>query len=98
MKSKFSKEVLEAADNIGHFYLEKHGGDVYAANQEIERVRINNLSFEDGALVIETSRPGILIGKRGENIKALQERLGSIKITETRETITDYIYRFAFEE
>ena len=50
------------------------------------------MRFENDKLIIESSRPGLLIGKRGGRIESLQKFLGrEIHIEETVETIEDYI-------
>lgn len=71
------KNLREDCEKIGQFYLGKNEGNYEAAANEIERLHITNIvSFSD-LTIIYLSRPGLLIGKRGENIEALQKILSS---------------------
>lgn len=79
----FSNEIKALADKIGEYYLQKNRNDVDAANEEIQRLAITDLSLDGGVVTIKTRRPGMLIGVRGDNIKKLEEALGlKIKIIE----------------
>jgi hypothetical protein len=97
--SKISEEVKDIAAKIGLFVLQESDGDYGKACEEVTRLRINRLDIEEEGtarkLTIETSRPGLLIGKRGKRIEALQEYLGiHLCIVETQEHILDYIYPY----
>ena len=88
-------EVREVAQMIGTFYLSKNNGDYEAAEKEIDRLRIAKIEVADGVVFILSARPGILIGKRGENIGALQEHLGKkIKIFEEKDSLRDYLITY----
>lgn len=99
-----SVEVKEIARHIGHFFLEKNGLDYAAACAEIEKLRINNISIYEKrtngeiTIEIETSRPGLVIGGRGEQIDKLSKYLEQffmnqvkIRLVETKETILDFL-------
>ncbi len=93
---KTSEEIKHIAQQIGQFILTENHGDYKAANDFITKLRINRLELVGGKLVIETSRPGLLIGKRGEQIEKLQAYLNlPLHIEETREHVTDYMYVYA---
>jgi len=50
------------------------------------RIGVTKLAFADGILTVWLRRPGLLIGKGGSTIKAIEERLGcKIAIEEVRE-------------
>lgn len=71
-----SKELKDLALEIGQFYYESRGS-VDKACEDIANLGITNLSFDDdGRFVIELTRPGLLIGRKAQNIDALQKRLG----------------------
>lgn len=83
----------EIAIKIGLFYLAKHNNDYAAAQREIESLRITNIVVASvkGSAVdsveIHLSRPGLLIGRKGENVGNLTTHLGIafIKIVETND-------------
>lgn len=81
-------------DQIGQFFLKKNEGDHVKANDEILRLQIVRIEVITSALVlIETSRPGLLIGRRGETVEQLKEFLGkSIHIKECKENIVDFMF------
>jgi ribosomal protein S3 len=82
---KFPAETLEIASQISSFYLRKYNFNTEAANAMIESLRIFDIKKEEGVIEIHTSRPGLLIGKKGSNIDGLTVHLGSpIKIVEVQ--------------
>ena len=77
-KSKEQKNILkrkktpierDIARAIGYFYKKDE------RKEELEKVNISFLSFDNGILTLVVSRPGILIGRKGENIDALRKYL-----------------------
>lgn len=77
---KFSPEVIEICEKIGQFFLKRNNGDYEKTNEQISRLGIQDIEAQ---LVIKTSRPGCLIGGRGQQITDLEEFLGmKIKIEE----------------
>ena len=86
-----TKNQKELAEQIGLFYLSKCEGNYDKAREEIERSGITNILPIKDIAVIWTRRPGILIGKRGENIEKLESFIHyKIHIIE-EESILDYI-------
>ncbi len=87
-----SKTTKEAAVAIGEFYLAKHNGDHNKACEELLNVRIRELIVLRDFIIIKTERPGMLIGKRGENIDELQKHLGkAIHIVEDEDELEGYL-------
>lgn len=83
-----SQEVREVAKMIGLFFLQKNGGDMAAALGELLASLITDIKIEDRTVVIFTSLPGRLIGKRGETIAQLSTVLAKeIKIVEVPDNI-----------
>jgi KH domain len=72
---KLSDKTKEACHNIGGFYYEKNKFNVEEAYDELKLVNITKVHYDDETIVIECSRPGILIGSKGSNIEALKEYL-----------------------
>ena len=66
-------EVQEIAMQIGQFFLNKNNDDYAKTEQEIEKMRIDKISIAEETVTIELCRPGILIGRKGVQIDALQE-------------------------
>lgn len=89
----YSKKVKDVAERIGEFYLHKNNGDYSKTAKEIVEINFTKLEVtEDDVVIITTSRPGLLIGKKGENIVGLQLFLSKdTKIVEEMEPLNDLI-------
>ena len=86
-----SNEVKEMASKIGCFYLQKHDDDYERTAAHIE-LRISKIDVQENCVTITTARPGLLIGKRGQNIDALTQHLGmAIKIIEEEDPLLQYL-------
>lgn len=80
----------EIAVSIGNFYLKKNDDDYKKTEEDILNLRIVKLEVRDEVVIITTSRPGLLIGKRGENIDLLSKHLGmKLKIIEDQDNLID---------
>ena len=99
MLGKISDKQREIAAMIGEFYRRKNNGDFLACQKELESLRITDIELGyDDAIVIHTSRPGVLIGKRGTNIDALIKFLGvEVRIVESDNWL-DYLVPYAEED
>ncbi len=89
-----SEQVQNIAREIGLFYLEKNGGDFKKTEEEIGILQISKIEIgnPDRIVIITTGRPGVLIGKRGQNIEALEKHLSrKIHIIEDMDSIYDYL-------
>lgn len=85
-------EVKDVAQRIGQFYLAKHNNDYDATATELLRLQITQLTIEDDVVTITTARPGLLIGKRGQNVEALENHLNAkVKIKEELNSLFDWI-------
>ena len=84
-------DKITIASKIGRFYAEKHGWDTAAANKEILSLRISDIVINSDGIEIHLSRPGLLIGRRGTNIEALQRFLGCRIHIEEVNDISDYM-------
>lgn len=62
------KQIISA---IGFYYFLKNNKDVQKANEEINLLKIHNIDFKNNIITIKLERPGVLIGRRGENIDNL---------------------------
>lgn len=90
------QRAVDVAAEIGMFYLEKNKFDYEKTRYEINRLYITNIctvtDSKEPLVSIETKRPGLLIGKRGQNITALEEYIGmKIYIMEAPARETDYL-------
>lgn len=62
---------------ISDFYLKKHNGNYKDAAKEVESLNIVRIHLnESKELVVESARPGLMIGRHGANINALQDFIG----------------------
>lgn len=65
--------TIELAEQIGQFYLQRNNGDYEKTADEISKLRIAEIiPIGITMAVIKTSRVGLMIGKRGEDIKDLE--------------------------
>jgi ribosomal protein S3 len=60
---------------IGEFYLKKHANDYEKTREDLRNLLISDVICAYDVVIIKTSRPGLLIGKKGENITALEKHL-----------------------
>lgn len=89
-EERISTELQGICCAIGHFYLRKCENNYEEAADEIARLRVTEVSLVSDEVHIRLNRPGILIGRRGENIGNLEKFLKrKVKIFE--ET-TDWTY------
>lgn len=97
---RYDRQVQEVAGRIGLFFLEKNNYDFQATRTEIERMRINHIYIDslapESIVVIETSRPGLMIGKRGQQIHDLQAFINiefkyGLRLVETMQHIEDHL-------
>jgi predicted RNA-binding protein Jag len=92
MYDAISDAVQFTAMQIGNFYLDEFNGDYDAATEHIIKIRINRISVEHKTVEIETSRPGFLIGRRGETIEKLEKYLGKkVILKETKQHLLDFL-------
>jgi len=99
---KYSQEVIEVAQKIGQFYLEKNGGDYVKVEDELRLLDITNIEVTEevcksckckGRVIsITLTRVGLFIGKRGENIDKIGEMLGcKVKVIEEMDSIYNHL-------
>lgn len=73
---KPSREEEDVAYKILGFYQDKNNNDHEQTNKELDSLRITDINVDRGEVNIHLARPGLIIGAKGKNIDALQERLG----------------------
>jgi predicted metal-dependent RNase len=71
-------KTYEVSVQIGFFYFEKAEGEdtrakIDKAYKEIESLGITRIEVENDTATIYLSRPGLIIGRKGENIQKLLE-------------------------
>jgi ribosomal protein S3 len=74
------KEEIEnraIAQCIGEYYLGKNIGDYKKTQEDITILGITQVEHKQDTIIITLQRCGILIGRRGENIDALQKFLAT---------------------
>jgi hypothetical protein len=96
MRTKY-KNLDEVLQKFAEFYYGKHGKDTEKAITSLGITDCLYLRDQD-LFVITVSRPGFLIGKKGENIDDLSGFLDiNISIQEAKETITDKILHMVYQ-
>jgi hypothetical protein len=60
---------------IGFFFLAQNNEDYQKTGEFLRNLCITDIREENDKLVIETARPGLLIGQKGRNIDGLVEHL-----------------------
>lgn len=87
-----SADIRAICQKIGEYYLDKCERDFVITADKILALQIQNVEVSEDIVTITTARPGMLIGKRGENLDALEKILGKkIKVVESYFTWTDLI-------
>lgn len=86
-------EVKAVAQRIGEFFLQRNEGNYEKTRKQLETMRIQEiLCPEPQKITIKTSRPGLLIGRRGTVIDALTKHLDlHVHIEEITECLYDYL-------
>ncbi len=88
-------DLINLAGDIGHFFLLKNERSYHECHKEIDSLHITGLDIIDGKAVITLSRPGLLIGRKGEQIEKLAKHLGMpIYVKETENRVLDYLYPY----
>lgn len=84
--------TVAVCKKIGEFYLNKNEGDYEKAQREVQNLGISEVIATGDSVLIKLSRPGLFIGKRGENMDKLGAFLEGkrIHIVEV-DSITDLI-------
>lgn len=106
----FRRDVYSS---IGNFFCERYrnfhsDNDLREVERTINMIMIKRVWYSHGYLWIESSRPGLIIGKRGEQIDALSKYISShwryflpfkgIKLKEEKELSWLHNYRFGFAD
>jgi len=75
-------DLKNIAIQIGEYYLQRHNGSHELACDEIKLLGVVGLTLRKTlygyTLEITLIRPGILIGRRGENIEKLKDFLSTV--------------------
>ena len=81
--------ILKVVYAIQEFYLSKYDNEentYVKAREDIGKLEVTELDYKGDTFTITLQRPGLLIGRKGENINSLNEFLrnrvdGKIKIS-----------------
>lgn len=101
IQNKPDAKSQEAASKLNKFYRIKNGDNesvecYKAAREEISKLKIVDIKAASDKLTISLARPGLLIGKKAENLFALQKHFGmKIEIVESfhwDEILMEYPY------
>ena len=81
LERKSTEKYREVARLIGEYYLEKQDLSIkeryVKAREEILSLGITEIKTKDITIIITLQRPGLLIGRRGENIEKLKTFISS---------------------
>lgn len=70
--NKPTPEQELVAYKISDFYLRKHEHNYENAGNAVSQLNITDIQVKEDKISIYLSRPGLLIGRKGQNIEALQ--------------------------
>lgn len=106
--AKPSDDMKDVAKKIGQFYLKKNEGDYKKTAEELLHLCISKIEVENPPIFaaeaskvvrITTARPGLLIGKRGLVVEALQEHLNmEVRVIEESHSLLDLMTPVQYEE
>jgi ribosomal protein S3 len=72
---KIEQKEISKNKNVGQqiifYYFLKNRHSTIETNKELDSLKITGISLKGNTLTIKTCRPGYLIGKEGQNIRAL---------------------------
>jgi len=102
---EFRKHIYR---DIGYYYQSLSPDDRKKIEQNIMMLRIHSVWYSKGYVWIKCERPGILIGKKGENINNLSKFISSnwpfylpfkgIKLKEEKELSHLYNYQYSYSD
>lgn len=96
VKREYSEKEKEIARKIGYFLYKKHNQDTSEAIIELRLYNITDIMYINNIIHILVGRPGMLIGKRGENIEQLGKYLDyEINIVEDKQTLQHELLCFS---
>lgn len=91
-RAKKSDECIALDEKLGKFYM-KEGNDVAReiGIEALHNLQITSTSYVDGHYRIRLRRPGLIIGRKGVNIQALQAYL-NVDVRIEEETTDPYYH------
>lgn len=69
------EQTANIGREIGLFFLSQNNEDYQKTRKFLQKLCITDIREENGKLVIETARPGLLIGRKGINYDGLMKHL-----------------------
>ncbi len=101
LESKKITVLVEIAQLIGEYYLDKNlefEDNYLRAREELRALGITQIEFKKGDIIITLARPGLLIGRHGDNLNALEKFLGLKmkykKLQVKEDSITCWLYPY----
>ncbi len=100
-------KLRDLATYIGSFYLSLQKGldesDYQKARDQVSDLGISNLNIQGNKISITLMRPGLLIGRKGENIDQLQKYLNAqykknMKIKIIEERILEHLFPYHYDD
>ena len=74
---KIVRQQRYVAELIGEYYLLKNNNDYTKTQEELRNLGVHEIKTFMHTITITLMRPGLLIGRRGENIENLQKYIFS---------------------
>jgi ribosomal protein S3 len=74
----FNDSLSKVANEIG-FYVRSISKDVKEATEQMDAMKITEVDYKDGVVSIKSTRPGIVIGRKGELINGITSALQKMK-------------------
>jgi ribosomal protein S3 len=98
---KFLEKEEKILNAIGYFYLEENEYDYKETSKNLKELSIHNITYENSRVNIYLERPGLMIGKKGENLEKLTGYISNyikekISITVMEMNINDHLIPFNY--
>ncbi len=91
MHIQYSQQEKDVFLQIGGFYLQKNNNDYAKTEKDLQNLQITNIVVGTTEVIIYLARPGLLIGKRGTNVEALEKFLNKKVHIEEQESFLELI-------
>lgn len=94
-----NEKTRQIAEQIGEFFLLENNKDYEKTANFLTRLNISRIDVLCSEVMIHLSRPGLLIGRRGENVEKLEKFLDKkIRIIEDEDCLLNHLIPYNMDD